>query len=371
MADIYQRLAKKLDRLPNGFPATASGVELKILRKIFSPEEAGFAVKLRAMPESVDEIASRVHLPVEETRLLLDRMVSKGQIGSFKMRGVQRYMLAPFVVGIYELQLHRIDKELADLFEEYLPSLSKVVGGYRPALARVIPVNTSIDTRADILPYEDLRAKIGEAKSFLINDCICRKEKALQGQPCRHPLETCMQFSLEEDAYERFNYGGRVITKEEALRILDETEREGLVHATYNIRQSSMFVCNCCSCCCGFLRSLNVFHAPYVLTRSNFVAAVDTETCDQCGACSDRCPMGALEHDGTDYNVLADRCIGCGVCSLGCPSESIRLVRRPEAQQTTPPETFIHWSVERISERGGPLTGLAMRLWLWTHAPKS
>jgi electron transport complex protein RnfB len=355
MADIYKHLAKKLDGLPHGFPATESGVELRILRKIFSPEDAEFALNLNPLPETAAEIARRVDRPVEVVRAILDQMAVKGQIGSFKMNGEQRYALAPFVVGIYEFQLNRLDKELAGLVEEYMPSLMKVLGGYKPAIARVIPVNQSVDAKLEILPYENLRQIISESRSFLINECICRKERALEGHPCHHSNETCMAFTREEAAFDGFRYAGRVIDKQEALRILDETEREGLVHATYNVQQDPMFVCNCCSCCCGFIRSIKEFQVPYVLTRSNFMAAIDGESCSACGVCADeRCPMGAIEATNGTYSVAADRCIGCGVCAPACPTESIRLVRRPADQQSLPPKNVIHWAVERSSARSCP-----------------
>jgi hypothetical protein len=53
MTDVYERLAKKLDSLPNGYPATESGVELKLLKKIFTPEEAEMTMNMRPMPETV------------------------------------------------------------------------------------------------------------------------------------------------------------------------------------------------------------------------------------------------------------------------------------------------------------------------------
>jgi electron transport complex protein RnfB len=368
MPDVYKRLAKKLDSLPHGFPATESGVELRVLRKIFSPEDAEFALKLKPLPETAEQIAKRLRQPVDRVEKTLGQMAANGQIGSFKMKGQQRYMLMPFVVGIYEFQLARLDKELADLVEEYMPSLMKVIGGYKPAVARVVPVNKSIDAKLEILPYEDMRRAMSESRSFLVNECICRKEKGLQGQPCRHTKETCMAFSREEAAFDNFRYAGRVIDKEEALRILDESELEGLVHASFNIQQDPAFVCNCCSCCCGFIRGIKEFHAPYVITRSNFMARIDQESCSACGACADdRCPMEAIQESNGGYSVLAERCIGCGVCAVACSTESIRLVRRPVEEQTVPPKNIVHWAVERSSARSGLLKRLALRFWLARH----
>ncbi len=64
--DVYEQLADALDRLPNGFPRTASKVEIAILRKIFSRDEASLASQLSGHKEPLDAIARRVGLPVEE-----------------------------------------------------------------------------------------------------------------------------------------------------------------------------------------------------------------------------------------------------------------------------------------------------------------
>jgi len=364
MAKVYRRLAKKLDRLPHGFPATDSGIEIRILRKIFSPADAEIAVKLGPIPATADRLARTLGRPVDAVRETLDRMAGLGQIGSFTTDGVQRYALVPFVIGIYEFQVGRVDREFADLFEAYAPYLMKTLGGHAPALGRVVPINASIDARLEILGYEDMRAIIREARSFALRECICRKDQALLGRPCSHTLEACLAFSSEPHAFDYFNYAGRVISEDEALRVLDLTEEEGLVHATYNVRERPMFVCNCCACCCGFLRGLKEFQAPHMLARSNFVAAIDAEACFDCDACPPRCPMDAIVAEPGRYAVAADRCLGCGVCAPACPTEAIRLVRRPEGERTVPPKDIVHWSVERLSSRSGPLTRMALRMWL-------
>ena len=69
MIDVYKRLAKRLDQLPHGYPATESGVELKILRKIFTPDEAEMTLKLKYSPETADAIAERLGERVQEKGL--------------------------------------------------------------------------------------------------------------------------------------------------------------------------------------------------------------------------------------------------------------------------------------------------------------
>jgi len=365
MADVFERLAKVLDGLPNGFPATDSGVELAILRKIFTPEDAAMALRLKPLPETAAMVARRLRRPTDEVRATLDAMAARGQIFSFRHRGRRYYALAPFIVGIWEFQLNHIDRELAELFEAYAPTLLGALGGAAPHLARVLPVNRRIEARAEVLPYDDLRALLESCSSFRVADCLCRREQALLGTPCSHTLETCMSFSKEPNAYQDSPPWGREITRQEALELLDRLEEEGLVHCTYNVQREPFFVCNCCSCCCGFLRAVNQHGAPYMLARSNYLSVIDPDICSECGDCdSGRCPVAAISAGDGAYAVDGERCIGCGVCALACSFEAIRLVPRPEPERLTPPATLIDWSLQRFDHRHGRLKGAAMRGWL-------
>jgi Pyruvate/2-oxoacid:ferredoxin oxidoreductase delta subunit len=365
MAEIYRRLARALDGLPHGYPSTESGVELRILRKIFSPEDAEMALRLKVLPETAAMIARRLRRRTEEMRGILDGMAERGQIYKLRMRGRDYYGLAPFVVGIWEFQLNRIDRELAELFEEYAPTLLGSLGGVAPALARVVPVNRRIDAKAEILPYDDLRKMMESCNSFRVADCLCRKEQGLLGNPCSHTSETCMSFSREPDAYDGMPEWGRVITRDEALALLERVEDEGLVHCTYNFQREPFFVCNCCSCCCGFLRAVTDHDAPYMLARSNYVSEIDPDTCTECGDCTTgRCPTDSISAAGEAYAVDGERCLGCGVCAVACEYDAIRLVPRPDAEQLTPPADMVRWSLSRIDHRHGRIKGAAMRGWL-------
>ena len=351
--DVYRKLAKKLDELPNGFPATDNGVEIAILKKIFNPDEAAMALKIRPVPETVETIAQRLEKPVPEMRSILDEMARKGQIGCRKLLGQQVYMFSPFLIGIYEFQLNRMDKEFANLFEKYAPTLLGTVGGFKPAYTRVIPVNVKIESKLKIHLYEDLHRMIDQAKSFRVRECICRKERALQGNACKHTIENCLSLSQEEGAFDYFSLAGRVISKEEAFKVLSESEKEGLVHCAWNVQQGHAFVCNCCPCSCGILRAVKEFKAPYMLAKSNFVAQIDKESCSSCGVCKEeRCPMEAIVETDGSYRVLDERCIGCGACTITCPTDSITMEARPDSEREEPPANLIEWNVKRAGSRG-------------------
>lgn len=351
MEDVYKQLARKLNELPNGYPETESGVEIRILKKIFSPEEAEMTLKINPVPETAEAISQRLTIPLEEMQAILDRMVERGQIASARMKGDQVYMLAPFMIGIFEFQLNRLDKELVDLFEEYAPALMTTLGNVSPAVMRVVPINAQIRGQQEIHPYEDIRQTLERAKSFEVRDCICRKEAAIQGHPCKHSIKVCLSFSQHEGAFDRYHQG-RIITKEEALEVLDKAEEEGLVHATYNVQSGQMFVCNCCSCCCAILKATERFKVPHLVAKSNYVAYIDPETCVACGTCADeRCPVKAIKEEDACYKVDPERCIGCGVCTPTCPTDAISLLKKPAELHEQPPRNIVDWYMQRAANR--------------------
>jgi electron transport complex protein RnfB len=70
--EVYERLAQFLDELPAGFPKSESGVEMRILRRLFSPEEAELAMHLTLLTEEARVIARRAGIPVDEAARRLE-----------------------------------------------------------------------------------------------------------------------------------------------------------------------------------------------------------------------------------------------------------------------------------------------------------
>ena len=140
-----------------------------------------------------------------------------------------------------------------------------------------------------------------------------------------------MMFDIAADYYID-NGLGREITREEAEQVLLKAEESGLVHCSSNHNGQKIFICNCCGCFCKALAAITKYENPGLITKSNFYAAVDTETCDGCEACPDRCQVEAI-HMADDIAVITlEKCIGCGLCVSTCPTESIRMVHKdPDA----------------------------------------
>ena len=264
-----------------------------------------------------------------------------------KQDGQACFRLAPFVVGIYEAQADLLDHELAHLVEDYFASGgSQGIMGPQPALQRVVPAQSTVKAEA-ILPYDDVRTILLDAKTFNIIDCICRLQQEKLGDPCKFPLHMCLNFSQAE----RTPRPGD-ISQAEALALLEQSEQVGLVHTVSNVMEGVGYICNCCGCCCGILRGITEYGVENSVAYANYYAVIDPTFCANCGTCIERCQVGAISEAEGFSVVDRKRCIGCGLCVSGCPNEVARLERKPEAEMVLPPRDFAEWEHQRLHNRG-------------------
>lgn len=347
--EVYERLADQLNALPNSFPRTQSGIEIRLLKKIARPEEAWLAGQLGRKMESAAEVSARVGLPVAEVTERLRVISRRGLLEVADKGGVRRYRLAPFVVGIYEEQFHTIDHELAHLFEQYmmLQGTAQGILGTHPPLHRVIPARKAVKSEW-ILPYDDVRTLLLQAESYSVRDCICRVEQNLLGsRNCDFPLRNCLVFSGAE-----LPAGQDSVSQEEALAILDEAEEIGLVHTVSNNVKDVFYICNCCGCCCEILRGVTQFGIENSVAKANYCAEVDPAGCTGCEICVDRCQVSAISMKEGLAVVDSSCCIGCGLCVTGCPDMAVHLHKKSDAQLIHPPADFTAWEEERLRSRG-------------------
>jgi NAD-dependent dihydropyrimidine dehydrogenase PreA subunit len=362
--DIYERLAKHLDDLPAGFPRTESGAEMRILRRLFTPKDAEFAMHLTLIPEEPRVIARRAKIPVKEAVRRLEEMEKKGLIFSVREENKPPlYMAAQYAVGFWEGQVNKLDPELVQTHEEYRDTFM-AHGFWRGApQMRTIPVNKSISVENVVMPYERAEELIRTQKSFAVSNCLCRQGERIIGKGCDKPEESCLQFGMAADSVVR-NGRGRAISMEEALAILQRAEEVGLVLQPNNAKDP-LFICTCCGCCCGVLKSLKRYAEPASMVASPFWASLNTETCKGCGVCTKRCQMEALRLDNKKSVLNENRCIGCGLCVSTCPTHSLSLVRKPKAKQPYVPKDIIETSIRVGKARGklgiGTLIGMQVR----------
>ncbi|MFW6333981.1 MAG: 4Fe-4S ferredoxin, partial [Desulfosalsimonas sp.] len=246
--EIYKKLARVLDTLPNGFPPTEEGTEIRLLEKIFEPDEAELFCELKLTFETAEQIAERTGRPVEELAPKLETMREKGQIFGVELEGVRLYKMLPWAFGIYEFQMPRMDREMAELCNEYEDVFGSQFYSQKPQLMQVIPIESEVSGDHEALSYERVSSIIENSESLMYFDCVCKKEKALLGEPCDRPVQVCTAYAPVPGIFENNHFGGKTMTRQEAYELLEMTEKEGLVHLTWNIKSGHYFICNCCGC---------------------------------------------------------------------------------------------------------------------------
>lgn len=343
--------------MPVPFPATGSGVEIRILKKLFTEEDAELALCLSALPEALPAIHRRIKrgMSQDSLRKALDRMAERGLIERHEHAGGARYGKSVFVIGIYERQVDRLTEELerdVRLYQE--EAFGAALHSQRPPQFRIVPVNRTVVPERQVARYDDIREFTSCTEGpFAVMNCICRQGKDLLHEPCRQTSlrKNCLMFGEAARAMVRQG-AGQYVTREEMLEHLATADREGLVLEAQNVKEP-WFVCCCCGCCCGVLTTAKRLPRPADYFSTNYYAEVDSAVCEECGACIPRCQMDAVTADDGATRVEKTRCIGCGLCVSTCPSGAMRLVQK-EAE-ATPPKDVVALYGQMYHQRYGAL----------------
>jgi len=340
---VYRNLQKHLDSQAVGFPATKSGVEIRILKHIFSPDQAKIAAYLNYKPEPIETIYQRAKNQIDSKAMLskmLESIEKKGGIET-QMKGETKYYCnAPLIVGMYEYQTNRLTPEFLADFERYTSDQKFGVEFLSTELPqmRTIPIGKSITFKNDVSTFDEAISLLKQSNGiFSIIPCICRKKKKLQGESCKitDRKETCLVIGDMADATLR-NDTGRQIDLDEAISILEKNQKEGLVLQPSN-SQKADFICSCCGCCCGMFAMHKNLPKPIDFWTSNYFATIDDTLCEGCGNCEKKCQVEAVKvfENNHKATINLNRCIGCGLCVPVCPSKAVTLQNKSRA--ITPP----------------------------------
>ena len=347
--DYYENVREKLKLGPLYVPHHKKVFQLM---KVFWNEEQ---IKILSHFDGADsyislrELVKRTNQPKEYLREMLENLHQKGTISK---KGT-KYGLAPLLPGVFEHYfINRADseenlKKAAEvyrwLFKNFMPSfyMNSDFKLFRPRLPvdaeeKLIEIDQSLDVESKILPYELITQLIDMYDAFSYIPCQCRLIGELTGEPCEHAPADLGCFLAGEGAKGAIEAGLPNLNKEQAIEYLRKTEKAGLIHNCIadDSLESTLFVCNCCSCHCGGLIA-GKEHGYTAAIVSNYLPKIDEESCTKCGTCVKKCQMGAIYHilpklaDKSDEKMVIreEKCLGCGVCATNCPNNAIKLVK--------------------------------------------
>lgn len=317
---LYEQLAEQIG-------AGESRVIPRIFETLADEKEAALLLAA-APPATVDELAQRTGLAAAEIEPLIDPLFRKGLLFKSKKADAVRYYRVRHALQFHDSSAVAVDPppKMLQLWKEFMDTewnefTKRFEGALPQSVLRVVPVNVVVEPTAQVLAFEDVTSMIDSARTVAVTKCSCR---AVDGA-CGHAIDVCLQLDKAAD-YSIERGTGRLLTKPEAMRILEDCEAAGLVHVAENKQSLGHVICNCCSDCCinwaSTRTGLGKFCAP-----SRFRAAIDADDCNGCELCIDRCFFDALHmNDSADLAVIDDRkCMGCGVCLVACPTAAIAL----------------------------------------------
>jgi len=341
---LYRDLLKRIDELSFGFPKSYVGADLMLIKKIFREEDARDYLLLEKGYHTAEEYASKNGITIEEATEKLERMAGRGLIFRRHRESGDEYSMHPFVMGFLEWQGGRADVARDWMIPTSIYMISSKFGkrmSQTMPFYRTIPQHPEMVEGSVIKPYDDIEALLDKHKRFAVGVCMCRLMNQVKpDNPCKHPMETCIETDDYADFYIETGIG-REITKEEALSILREGEKDGRIIQATNSQEGENF-CSCCACGCGMLALKRMFPGPSAALWSNHFSVVDYSKCIKCGKCVSRCTFGYITQNPETKMIEVDQdaCLGCGLCVSTCPTKAITLHQKSEDKLYTPPQTY-------------------------------
>ncbi|MBI5949168.1 MAG: ferredoxin family protein [Chloroflexi bacterium] len=325
----------------------------RILEFLMSPRQARMAASL---PMTNADLAAQEGVAVGVVEAELEELFKKGVIFPRNFETREYYRFARTIMQLHDAteSLDGLDglytepekKQLWALWWDFVHNewdadrMPEIAAAKAPPL-RILPAWKAIKDIPGVLPSESMKVIVEEAPLISVVSCSCRKRQESLGNPCRlsHDMN-CIQFSRAAE-YTKGRGHGRMLSKEEALALIEETEEHGLVHQWPNVAiHSTNTLCSCCDDCCVFLLPMSEAKVPWTVwyAKSRFEAQNDLETCDGCQDCIERCQFDALTMEKVQgqkkLKAIVDpvNCMGCGVCVLACEPQSLKMaiVRPPE-----------------------------------------
>ncbi len=310
----------------------------RLLEKTISREDGEFLIKMGKDGGTEEELAEKLNMDRKVLSEKLNKLfIEKGLVHPkpYRLKDVETWkpthcLLLHDLVYIHPRFNIAEHEDIFDLLDEYYETMmAPLLGKSGKTLLRVIPVNESINTGgSQVMPYEEVSNIVKNSQRIGLSECVCRKRAH---KHCDHPKEVCLCFDMAADMMITRKIA-RKISKEKAFEVLKISEEAGLVHCVDNRQKGLEFICNCCSCACGAVRTVAHFGFEKAVTPSRYEAVLDSDICSGCSTCLEKCQFNAIKLDGDKAVLDLASCWGCGNCVAICPEGAITMkeVRLPD-----------------------------------------
>ncbi len=378
----YNKLVERLNRVPQGAPP--SELLTKILKILFSDQEAGLVSLMPIKPFTAQKASKIWKMDIVSTKNILDKLAQRALLVDIEQNGKTTYTLPPPMAGFFEFSMMRVrddidQKTLSELFYQYIDIEDDFVKALftegNTQLGRAFvhePVLTD-ENALQVLDYERATQIIETASHRGISMCYCRHKKEHLNMACDAPMNICMTFNTTAASLIKHGHA-RKVDKVEGLDLLQEAYDNNLVQFGENVQKRVSFICNCCGCCCEAMIAARRFAIMNPVHTTNFLPFVDESNCNGCGKCVNVCPVEAMTLISANNptkpkmkkaRLNEDICLGCGLCVKACDKNIIILKSRNKRIIT--PITGVQKAVIMAIERGKLQNLIFDNRVLWSH----
>ncbi|MFX1312089.1 MAG: ATP-binding protein [Promethearchaeota archaeon] len=367
----YKKAANILAKA-GGFPHLFSDTLHKILKYTIKDENLNLVMAFENnLSQTMEQLKASSGLSEEEILKKADALAKTGVIFNQPNRhGVMVYRLLQMGRQFEYIFMRKLEKteenyKIAKLFNKLNEETNNFVQSNYDRMSntfarmspidRTVPILENLETGEEIniivneelqvpteqiLPTQKIRELIEKYDDIAVGNCYCRQHQEFLGNPCKQIELTPTCMTLGKSARHTSNHGfSKLISKDEALKILKKCEDAGLVHKAYHLHgdttKEEVAICNCCSCCCLTARECLIFP---VANATNYLASIDQDLCIGCGTCVEKCYNHAIFlNDENKAERIEEYCVGCGVCAYNCPENAISLIEGQRIVRMLPP----------------------------------